>query len=138
MLEIKKSNYEIDEKIRLLDSNDEIVYEFDMQITGEELLKIKKMLFEKAEKRYKEYKYAQLDEKKKIEKEVDDEIKKKSEEFENICFKEHKDKFKELAGDYKYEETVDMMINFFIKFFVEKQMKPINTTLMNLKKHLSN
>lgn len=138
MLEIKKNRYEVDEKIRLSDENNNVIYEFNMQITADELLRIKQILFFDAEQRKKEYYKASLEEKKKLEENIDKQIKKNSEEFENICFKEHKDKFKKLAGEYKYEETVESVMYFFINFFVEKQMKPLNTGLMNLKKFMSN
>lgn len=137
MLEIKKNKYEVNEKIRLTDETDNIIYEFDMQITADELLKIKKIIFYDAEKKKKEYLKANLNEKKKIEEEVEAEIMAKSEEFENICFKEHKEKFKELAGNYKYEELVESVMNFFINFFVEKRLKPLNIGFMSLKKFMN-
>ena len=60
MLEIKKKKYEIEEKIRLSDENDETLYEFDMKITPEELLEIKRILFEDAEKLSKKYNISNL------------------------------------------------------------------------------
>lgn len=137
MLEIKRKNYEIDEKIRLVDENDNILYEFNMQLTPDELLKIKKILFEDAESIKKKYIKATFDEKEKIEEETEEKIKLKSEEFENICFKEHKTAFKEKAGQYKYEETVEEIMGFFINFFMDKKIKPLNTSLTNLKKFMN-
>ena len=137
MLEKKKNKYEVNEKIRLTDETDNIIYEFDMQITADELLKIKKIIFYDAEKKKKEYSAANLEERKKLEEEVETEIMAKSEEFENICFKEHREKFKELAGNYKYEELVESVMNFFINFFVEQRLKHLNTGFMSLKKFMN-
>lgn len=137
MLEIKRKNYEVDEKVRLVDENDNVLYEFNMQITSDEMLKIKKILFEDGEKLKKRYLKASFDEKEQIEKETEEKIKSKSGEFEDICFKEHKELFKEKAGQYKYEETVEEFMGFFINFFMEKQMKPLNTSLMSLKKFMN-
>ena len=133
MLEIKKKKYEIEEKIRLTDEKDEILYEFNMQITPEELLEIKRILFEDAEKLSKRYRNSNENEKEELEKEVEKGIKNKTDRFEDICFKEHKNPFKELSGQYKYEELVGEITGFFMKFFVEKQIKPLNTSITNLK-----
>lgn len=133
MLEIKKKKYEIEEKIRLSDENDETLYEFDMKITPEELLEIKRILFEDAEKLSKKYNISNFEEKEKLETQVEEAIKSKTDRFEDICFKEHKQPFKDLAGQYKFEELVGEITGFFMKFFVEKQIKPLNTSIMNLK-----
>ena len=133
MLEIKKKKYEIEEPVQLRDEDNNLLYEFNMQITIDELQKIKQIIFEDAEKLKKQYKKANVEDKDKLEKELDEKIKEKSEEFENICFKEHKEPFKEKAGQYKYDELVEAMMGFFINFFVERQLKPINTSIMNLK-----
>jgi len=133
MLEIKKKKYEIEEPVQLRDEDNNLLYEFNMQITIDELQRIKQIIFEDAEKLKKEYKKANVEDKEKLEKELDEKIKEKSEEFENICFKEHKEPFKEKAGQYKYDELVEAMMGFFINFFVERQLKPINTSIMNLK-----
>jgi len=133
MLEIKKKKYEIEEPVQLKDESDNILYQFTMQITVEELQEIKKIILENAEKIKKEYSKLNFEQKEKLEKEIETKIKEKSDRFENICFKEHKEVFKEKAGQYKYDELVENMMGFFINFFVERQLKPINTSIMNLK-----
>lgn len=133
MLEIKKKKFEIEEPVQLKDEQDNLIYEFTMQITAEELSEIKKIIFEDAEKIKKNYIKSNYEDRKKIEKEIEKNIMEKSIRFEDICFKEHKEPFKEKAGNYKYDELVESMINFFINFFVEKQLKPINTSIINLK-----
>lgn len=137
MLEIKKKKYEIEESVQLKDESDNLIYEFTMQITAEELQEIRKMLFEDAEKMGKKYAKANVEDKSKLENEIEDKIKSKSEKFENICFKEHKIPFKEKAGQYKYDELVENMMSFFINFFVEKQLKQVNIGFMNLKKFMN-
>ena len=133
MLEIKMKKYEIEEPVQLKDESDNILYQFTMQITVEELQEIKKIIFEDAEKIKKEYSKLNFEQKEKLEKEIETKIKEKSDRFEDICFKEHKEVFKEKAGQYKYDELVENMMGFFINFFVERQLKPINTSIMNLK-----
>ena len=137
MLEIKKKKYEIEEPVQLKDESDNILYQFTMQITVEELQEIKKIIFEDAEKIKKEYSKLNFEQKEKLEKEIEPKIKEKSDRFENICFKEHKEVFKEKAGQYKYDELVENMMSFFINFFVEKQLKQVNIGFMNLKKFMN-
>lgn len=138
MLVLTRKKYEIEEPIRLEDENGNVLYELTMQITDDEMLEIKKILFSDAESRKKEYLKASIEQKKKMEENLDTEIKEKSEDFERICFKEHREKLKDLAGEYKYGELVESVMYFFINFFVEKQIKPLNTGIMSLKKIMSN
>lgn len=133
MLEIKKKQYEIEEQVQLKDEQDNLLYEFTMKITAEELREIKQIIFEDAEKIKKNYIKSNFEEREKIEKEIEEKIKEKSNRFEDICFKEHKEPFKEKAGQYKYDELVESMMGFFINFFVERQLKPINTSIISLK-----
>ena len=137
MLEIKKKEFEIEEPVQLKDEQDNLIYEFTMQITAEELSEIKKIIFEDAEKMGKSYAKANNQEKEKLEKDIENKIKSKSDRFEDICFKEHKSPFREKAGQYKYEELVENMMGFFINFFVEKQLKQVNIGFMNLKKFMN-
>ena len=118
MLVLTRKKYEIEEPIRLEDENGNVLYELTMQITDDEMLKIKKILFSDAERRKKEYLKASIEQKKKMEENLDTEIKEKSEDFERICFKEHREKLKDLAGEYKYDVLVESEMYFFINFFV--------------------
>ena len=137
MLEIKKKQYEIEEQVQLKDEQDNLLYEFTMKITAEELREIKQIIFEDAEKIKKNYIKSSFEEREKIEKDIEEKIKEKSNRFEDICFKEHKESFREKAGQYKYDELVESMMGFFINFFVEKQLKPINTSIISLKNLMS-
>lgn len=137
MLVIKKKNYEVEEKVQLTNDKDEVIYEFDMKITADEMLRIKEILFKDAENFKSKYFKSGLLEREKMEKEVEEKIKAKSDEFEDICFKEHKIPFKEKAGQYKYDETVEEIMGFLMNIFVEKQMKPLNTSLMSLKNYMN-
>ena len=138
MLEIKKKNYEVSEKVQLTDEQGNILYEFEMQITDDEMDEIKKIIFANAEKKKSKYMNANNDEKEEMEKELEKELKENSSRFEEICFKEHRIPFKEKAGNFKYEETVEMLLGFFINWFTEKQLAPVNTTIMNLKNLINN
>ena len=138
MLTLTRKEFEIEEPIVLADENGDYIYEFVMKITAEEKNKIRDLIFDekdvengrklsKLEREGKEEELAELEAK------VIENARKRQEEFENICFKEHKEPFKEKAGQYKYDELVEAMMGFFINFFVERQLKPINTSIMNLK-----
>lgn len=136
MIEIKKKKFEIEEDIKI-EENDNILYQFKMQITDNELLEIKKIIFEDAEKKKREYAKASLEERKKIEEEIEKQVKEREDKFEKICFKEHLDKVKECCGEYKFNELIDELMGFFINFFVEKQVKPYGTMITNLKSHMN-
>jgi hypothetical protein len=45
MITIKRKQYEIEDTIRLLGNNDETLYEFNMQLTSEDLKELEKALF---------------------------------------------------------------------------------------------
>lgn len=141
MLKITKNNYEIEETIQLTknENNEEkVLYEFKMQLTPEDLLEIKHILFGYAKENKIKYQNSSYDEKIKLEEEAEKEIIKNNKRFEEICFKEHKDQFLKLAGEYKFEETVDEIRGFLLNFFMEKQTTPLNTTITNLTKISNN
>lgn len=137
MLVLTKKQYEIEEPVQLKDDKDNILYEFTMQITSNEMKKIKDLLFnqeiitmaeeigrKEAQKEYDEDLY----------KKFQDKTLKIQEEFENICFKEHKKPFKKI-DEYKYIEMVDMLYDFFMNIYIEKRMKQantLNTSLMRI------
>lgn len=118
MLKITKKLYEIEENIQITENKDgkeEILLDIPMQITSDELLKLKRILFVKENKENNQ-----------------------DEEIADICFKENKEKIKEIAGDYKYEELLGDVKGFFLGFFIEKQIQPMNTTITDLTKIMNN
>lgn len=136
MIKISKNDYEIEETIELF-KGEESIYKFDLKITDKELLRIKEILFGLASKHELEYKNANLEMKKLLEKQVEEDIKSKDNEFAEICMKEHKDKYLELAGEYKYNETLEELRNYFIDFFIKKGLKPVNMVNSNLMKSMN-
>ena len=138
MLTLTRKQYEIEEKIQLTDENNNLLYEFMMKITPEEMDEVKNIIFNENDikdgrKLSSLENNGNLQEYDEFEAKVISKAKERQEQFENICFKEHKEPFKEKAGQYKYDELVEAMMGFFINFFVERQLKPINTSIMNLK-----
>lgn len=138
MLTLTRKQFEIEEIIQLNDEKGNIIYEFTMQITPEEKLKIRDLIFseedvkngrklDKLEKAGKEDEYLELEAK------VLEDAKQRQEDFENICFKEHKLNFKEKAGA-KYEEMVEMLFDFFVQTFADNKLKQINTMSLHLRK----
>lgn len=141
MLKVTNKNFEIEELVQLtkeIDNKEEIVYEFKMQITGDELEEIKNILFNFTKNNFKEYIKASSEEKEELEKKAEEKIKENDERFVDICFKEHKEKFKELAGNYKFEEMIENMRGYFLDFFMKKQISPLNTSISNLTKIMNN
>ena len=78
-----------------------------------------------------------IDEMNELEIQVLERAKKRQEEFEDVCFKEHKEPFKEKAGA-KHEEMVEMMFDFFVKTFTDKRISQINTINSRLRKITNN
>lgn len=141
MLKVTSKNYEIEEKIQLIkmiDNEEEVAYEFDMQITNDEMQELKHILFDFAEKNIKEYLKATLKEKDNLEKEAEQEIKKNDERFVDICFKKHKEKFRELAGEYKFDEMLGEIRGYLMGFFMKKQISQMNTPITDLTKIMNN
>lgn len=141
MLKVTSKNFEIEEKIQLTKMNEEkeeIVYEFDMQITNDEMQELKHILFDFSKEHIKDYINATKEEKEQLEKQATEEIEKNNERFIDICFKEHKDKFKELAGEYKFEEMLGEIRGYLMGFFMKKQISQMNTPITDLTKIMSN
>lgn len=138
MLTLTRKEFEIEEKIQLNDENGNVIYEFTMQITPEEKMKIRNLIFneddikngKKLEKLEKENNYQEYVE---LEAKVLENARKRQEEFEQICFKEHRENFKEKA-QAKYEDMVEMLFDFFVQTFVENKTKQINTMSSHLRK----
>lgn len=139
MLTLTRKKYEIEEPIQLKDEKDNLLYEFKMQITPEEMEKIKNIIFDENDKKNGK-KLSSLELSGNIEKydeleaKVLEDARKRQEQFEKICFKEHQEPFKNVAGEYKYNEMVEMLFDFFIQTFVEKKSQQINTMSSHLRK----
>ena len=109
MLKVNSSKYEISEKIvfsRTEGTEEQNIYEFVMNLTDEELLKLKEIITKKDE----------------------------NEEIANICYKEHKEKILEAVGKIRYNEMLEQIKGHIMGFFIKKQMSPYNTTITDLVK----
>lgn len=142
MLTLTRKKYEIEEPIRLEDENGNLLYEFTMQITAEEKNKIRDLIFSQDDVKdgrnlSKLEREGKIDEMNELEIQVLERAKRRQEEFEDVCFKEHKEPFKEKAGA-KYEEMVEMMFDFFVKTFTDKRISQINTINSRLRKITNN
>ena len=139
MLKITTKEYEIEEPIEVSKEDGTTLYGFTMQITAEELEKINNIIVNrddiKKSRKYEEIlKSENQEEIEKMELELQDIFNKRQEEFENIVYKEHKDKFKEAVGNYKYDEMTTMISDFFWNAFIGKKMKQANTMITDLMK----
>ena len=109
-----------------------------MQITSNELLKLKEILFGYTNKNISKYQNSTDEEKKQLENNAEKEINNHNEEIADICFKDNKEKIKEIAGEYKYEELLGDIKGFLLDFFIKKQIQPMSTTITDLTKIMSN
>lgn len=136
MLVLTSKKYEVEETIKAVNEENETLYEFQMQITPDEMKELRDILFDEKSINLAKKSSKEKDEDKKeiIEEEIIKRAYKIQEKFENICFKEHKEAFKEKCGEYKYLEMVDMMYDFFMKAFIDKRAKQVNTISTNLKR----
>lgn len=139
MLTLTRKRYEIEEPIQLKDEKDNLLYEFTMQITPEEMEELKNIIFDKDDikngKKLSALEISGNTEKyDELEAKVLENAKKRQEKFENVCFKEHKEPFKLKAGEYKYNEMIEMLFDFFVQTFVEKKSQQINTMSSHLRK----
>lgn len=115
MLKIEKKEFEIEEPIKLIknvNGQEQVLYDFMMRLTEDDMLNLKDILFGKSED--------------------------KNNSIADICFKENKEEFKKIAGNYRYEETIETIKSFLLDFFIKKQMSPLNTTITDLTKIMSN
>lgn len=140
MIVLSKKDYEIEETVQINKQEDKetkTLYEFKMQITSEELGKIKDLIFsdenQKAQKQIQRLKYeSKYDEVEKIEAEIGSKILIGEEELKQIIFKDHLEKVLELTNDYEFEKLYGEIIAFFINAFVKEKITPLNTTLTDL------
>lgn len=141
MLKVTNKDYEVEETIQLtkvVDEKEEVVYEFKMQLTENDMLKIKHILFDYTGNNIMEYLRSSKEHQEELEKIAEEKIKENEEELIDICFKEHKDKFRELAGDYKFEDMVNEIRGYLMSFFMKKQISQMNTPITDLQKIMNN
>lgn len=139
MLKLTRKQYEIDEKVVYDNEEGEVLYEFRIQLTKEELNKVKKMIFdekiqEKVQKLSQLQTDGKLDELSELNKEIDEESKQILEEFEDIVYKEHKEPFKKVAGNDYYEAMTEKIYSFFTMKFLNERLELPSTMNSSLRK----
>jgi transcriptional regulator of heat shock response len=135
MLTITTKKYIIEELIKAEDEEHNTQYEFTMQITPEEMKEIDNIFFNKEGiTKIKELESAGDDNKKEIEEEFLNLLIESQNKFEDIVFKNHKEPFKNAVGEYRYDEMLEMMFDFFWNAFTEKKAKRANTMNTDLRK----
>ena len=137
MLVLTSKKFEVEEPIKAVDEQGNTLYEMTMQITSEELKEINEIIFNRESiKKANELGKLEVfsDEYEKLEKEIEELTIKNQERFEDIVFKEHKQPLKDIVGEYKYLEMVEMVFSFFWKAFIDKRSTQINTMSTDLRK----
>lgn len=136
MLVLTSKKYEVEETIKAVNEENETLYEFQMQITPDEMKELRDILFDEKSMNLAKKSSKEKDEDKKeiIEEEIIKRAYEIQDRFNDICFKEHKETFKEKCGEYKFLEMVDMMYDFFMNAFIDKRAKQVNTISTNLKR----
>ena len=141
MLKVTNKEYEIEETVQLtkiIDGKETVVYDFKMQLTEADMLEIKHILFDYSSTNIMEYLQSSKARQEELERNAGEDIKKNEERFIDICFKEHKEKFRELAGDYKFEDMVNEIRGYLMSFFMKKQISQMNTPITDLAKIIAN
>ena len=143
MLTLTKKEYELEEKVQVNDEKGNVIYEFTMQITPEEMKELRELIFDENDvkngrKMAKLEKEGNIEGLEEMEAKVLDNARNRQERLEQICFKEHREEFKQKAGEYKYLEMVEMMFDFFVKTFADQKASQINTMSSHLKKITNN
>lgn len=143
MLTLTRKEYEIEEPIVLKNENGDTIYQFDMKITSEEMEQLKNLIFDERDvkngrKLSKLELEGKIEEYEELEAKVLENAQERQEKIEKICFKEHRESFKKVAGEYKYNEMVEMIFDFFVKTFADKKSQQINTMSSHLKKISNN
>lgn len=143
MLTLTRKEYEIEEPIVLKNENGDTIYQFDMKITSEEMEQLKNLIFDERDvkngrKLSKLELEGKIEEYEELEAKVLENAQERQEKIEKICFKEHREPFKKVAGEYKYNEMAEMIFDFFVKTFADKKSQQINTMSSHLKKISNN
>ena len=143
MLTLTKKQYEVEEPVQLKDEQGNVIYEFTMKITPDEMKELKELIFSEEDvkngrKLSKLEKSQNIEEYEELEAKVLENAKKRQDRMEEICFKEHREEFKEKAGEYKYLEMVEMIFDFFVKTFADQRAKQVNTMSSHLRKISNN
>ena len=137
MLKLTAKEFEIEEEVVLDNDKGEVLYKFMMQITPEEKNKIEGFLMSKADIEFarKIKKVEELsDEYFEIIENYHAEKLKQQGEFEDIVFKEHKEKFYQIAGEARYTQMAEKITDFFWKAFIKKNEEQKNTMNSDLKR----
>ena len=143
MLTLTKKQFELEEKVQVNDEKGNVIYEFTMQITPEEMKELRDLIFDENDvkngrKMAKLEKSENIEELEELEAKVLDNARNRQERLEQICFKEHREEFKQKAGEYKYLEMVELMFDFFVKTFADQRAKQVNTMSTHLRKISNN
>ena len=143
MLTLTRKEYEIEEPIVLKNENGDTIYQFDMKITSDEMEQLKNLIFDERDvkngrKLSKLELEGKIEEYEELEAKVLENAQERQEKIEKICFKEHRESFKKVAGEYKYNEMVEIIFDFFVKTFADKKSQQINTMSSHLKKISNN
>lgn len=143
MLTLTKKQFELEEKVQVNDEKGSVIYEFMMQITPEEMKELRDLIFDENDikngrKMSKLETSGNIEELEELEAKVMDNARNRQERLEQICFKEHREEFKQKAGEYKYLEMVEMMFDFFVKTFADQRAKQVNTMSSHLRKISNN
>ena len=140
MLSISKKEYEIKEKVQLLNEEQEMIYEFEMKLTSDDLKQLREALIGKDTLKMAS-KINKLKDSELTEEQIDNTLElaeqmnsKSLELIDKLCFREHKEKFIELGSQSKYDEMVEIISDFLLIYFMKKQSNRTNTINSDLAK----
>ena len=139
MLKLTRKQYEVDEKVVYDNEQGEVLYEFNIQLTADEVNEVKNIIFDEGlQKKIQRLSNLQsegkFDEYEELSKEITEEEQNLLEKFEDIVYKEHKEPFKNIAGKVYFDAMTEEIYGFFTMKFLNKRLKLANTMNSSLRK----
>lgn len=139
MITLTRKKYIYQEPIQIKGEDGSLLVDYVMRITPEENLQIRDLIFDEQDvvdgkmmsKLEKEGKKEELE---KLEEKTLKRAQERQNKFEQITLKEEKEKIKILIGESLYLDLIDQLFDFFVKAFVDKKAKQINTMSTHLRK----
>ena len=139
MLKLTRKQYEVDEKVVYDNEQGEVLYEFNIQLTADEVNEVKNIIFDEGlQKKIQRLSNLQsegkFDEYEELSKEITEEEQNLLEKFEDIVYKEHKEPFKNIDLKIYFDAITEEIYGFFTMKFLNKRLKLANTMNSSLRK----
>ena len=139
MLKLTRKQYEVDERVVYDDEQGNVLYDFHIQLTADEMKEVKQIIFdeqlqEKVQKLSQLQKDGKFDELKELNEIIEKQSVENLKKFEDIIYKEHKIPFKQIAGNTYFDKMTEEIYGFFTMKFLNERLELANTMNSTLRK----